>query len=125
KDLGPKSTGQRLVVVNDAPVAHNFKFQSVNVNLKPGAKQAFDFSLEDAPIKAECSIHGWMSAFIWTFDHPYAMATRDDGKFEFWVPAGVELELWGWHEARQDWGVLRKINVKDGETLNVGDITVK
>jgi hypothetical protein len=117
---GLKATGQQLEVVNDSSVPHNFKTPTKNVQMGPGVSQNFTFDPADEPIKAECSIHSWMNAYIWAFDHPYFVVTKDDGRFEINAPAGTQLTVRAWHEAKRDWDV-ETITVEDGQTQELGE----
>ena len=50
-------------------------------------------------IRASCDAgHGWMSAYVHIFDHPYFAVTGPDGRFEIdGLPAG-SYTLAAWHE---------------------------
>jgi hypothetical protein len=118
----PKETGQVLKVVNNAPIGHNFKTPKKNILLGRGESTKFTFDPEDEPIKAECSVHSWMYAYIWAFNHPYFAVTRADGGFEFTAPAGAKLNIMAWHEAKKTWQVDASVTVPDGETVDLGTI---
>jgi len=100
------ATGQKFVIANSAPFAHNTKFSSPanperNPTIPP-KDPGKDFAMEPdiQAVNFECGIHPWMRAFAWSLDHPYAAVTDKDGKFEIKnVPAGAEVFVVGWHES--------------------------
>src|SRR5262249_7036650 len=87
------------------------------------------------PLTLKCSIHGWMRAYVWVLDNPYATVSRSDtnlkekrvkpddptfGTYEIKnIPAGVKLRLLAWHEKA---GFLNGANGEDIE-LKTGDNT--
>jgi hypothetical protein len=99
-------TGQELVIRNDAPKAHNVKYDGgvangqSNQTLGPGKEIVLkDLKASTQPIVFGCNIHGWMSAWARAFDHPYATLTRADGTYEIkGVPAGMRIRVIAWHE---------------------------
>jgi hypothetical protein len=102
-----KKTGQKFEVVNSAPRAHKTKWEGKatisggNVSLTPKeVKPIDDFKASyDGPVLFACSIHPWMKAYAWSFDHPFAAVTDENGKYEIKnVPAGVKVRIVAWHE---------------------------
>ena len=97
--------GDKLVVKNSAPVAHNFFWVSencgnTNVTIDPGKKYELPQPLasEPAPIQYKCTIHPWMTGHVRVFDHPYFAVTDADGNFEIQnAPAG-KFRIVFWHE---------------------------
>ena len=52
----------------------------------------------EGPVKVECDIHGWMSAWIAYIPHPYFAVTNEKGEFKLEnVPPGT-YKLGYWHE---------------------------
>jgi hypothetical protein len=47
-------------------------------------------------VKVNCDAHGWMSAWLWVTNHPYAVVTGSNGTFKIAdIPAGkYRLEVW-------------------------------
>jgi hypothetical protein len=102
-----RRTGQELIVLNSAPIAHNTKWDGGTKN--PGGNETLQSKSEkkippvnanfNQPITINCDIHKWMSGYVWAFDHPYAAVTKEDGTYEIKnVPTGVEMKIVAWHE---------------------------
>jgi hypothetical protein len=128
--------GQKMVIKNSAPVQHNAKWTSRNndeFNPLIPAGQQFDVPtplvMERSAIKIECSIHPWMSAYVWVFDHPYFAVTDEDGNFQI-KDAPVlngKLRLVAWEESgglTDDWRLGQSIDVKAG-TIDLKDMKLK
>jgi hypothetical protein len=97
--------GDKIVVKNPAPVAHNFFWDSGNngahnITIAKMDKWTMPDALkkENPPIQYKCTIHGWMTGYVRIFDHPYYTITDADGKFEIKnAPAG-KFRIVYWHE---------------------------
>jgi hypothetical protein len=97
--------GDKIVVKNPAPVAHNFFWTSSNngeenktIPKNEEYKLPNPLVPETPPIKYSCTIHGWMTGYVRIFDHPYYAVTDADGKFEIKnAPAG-KYRIVYWHE---------------------------
>jgi hypothetical protein len=102
-----KPTGQKFSLNNSAPVAHNAKwkgsaFNDDNITIKPKGGIEAQLKADPKPVVFACSIHGWMSAYAWVFDHPFAAVTNDKGEYKIEnVPTGVDLQIVAWHESGQ------------------------
>lgn len=84
KDGERISTGQRLVVENDAKVTHNAKVQGGALNgtrdvllppwngKDPIKEEVFQLKTERDAVTVSCGVHAWMRGYIRVFDHPYA-----------------------------------------------------
>jgi hypothetical protein len=137
KEIVP--TDQELRVLNTAGIGHNTTWKGTN---QPGGNvptpktgvQVKDLVPDpQEPLVISCTIHGWMRAYVWLFDHPYATVSRSDtapkaleakpgdaafGTYEIkGVPAGVKLRVVAWHEKA---GFLNgskgeEIELKEGE----------
>lgn len=125
-------TDQKVLVKSDDPVAHNthtfpFKNEAVNFILAPNdrtGKEVTNEVGERLPFKVTCDIHPFMEAYWFVVDHPYAVVSDADGKFTIEnLPAGKN-EFRVWHE--KGGYVVRSLDVdiKDGETVDVGEIKV-
>jgi hypothetical protein len=125
-------TGQKFVVTNEAPMAHNTKWKSGRQGndwvIPPKGKKEFPtLKPSDNEIRFYCSMHTWMSAVARAFDHPFATVTDKNGNFVLKnVPVGVEVYVVAWHEKAgyaveggKD-GLKRKLS--DGDRVN---LTVK
>jgi hypothetical protein len=99
-------TGQELIIKNDAPKAHNVKYNGGPANgmgnqtFAPGNELVLkDLKASKEPITFACNIHGWMTAYARAFDHPFATLTRADGSYEIkGIPAGRRVHVIAWHE---------------------------
>jgi hypothetical protein len=81
-------------------------------------KATFPLKPERNVVKISCGVHGWMSAWVWVFDHPYHAvssvgANLSDAKKPIWenldspevgtfeikgAPVGAKVRLFAWHE---------------------------
>jgi hypothetical protein len=124
------SSGQKLVIHNSAPLAHNTKWSSPNnrersetLAARKGDKKATPISVElnpdKEPITIQCDIHKWMKGKVWAFPHPYAAKTGKDGKFKMQVPAGVEFTIVAWHEGPGNFKKMENVKLKKGQTKKV------
>jgi hypothetical protein len=123
-----KPTGQKLIVKNSAPINHNTNWSAPDqtggnkiIPRREGDKinsiPIDNLEPSDTPVRFKCDVHGWMSAYVRVFDHPYAVVTDKDGNFEIKnAPAGVDVSVVVWHEEGEygDGG-------KDGTTVKLED----
>jgi len=125
-------TDQKVLVKSDDAVAHNthtfpIKNQAVNFILAPNdreGKEVANVIPEILPMQVKCDIHPWMTAYWFVVDHPYAVVSDKDGKFSIKnLPAGKN-DFRIWHE--KVGYVERKftVNIKPGETLDLGEIKI-
>lgn len=132
--------GQTVQIINSDPMGHNTNIsggegkggsaaRAFNQLVAAGATSEYDPGGScNLPMTVTCNIHPWMKAYMMVSPHPYFDVTGDDGSFELKnVPAGVELELRAWHEARVDvsdgdggWRRGRRaITLEDGQTIDL------
>lgn len=115
------TAGTTIDILNSDSVTHNVhtypeENTAVNKAQPPSLKVVSlptEFGEED-PMKVACDYHGWMSAWVGIFEHPYFAVTGDDGSFTISnIPPGAyEVKAW-----QEDLGELVKtISVKTGET---------
>lgn len=140
--------GQKLIIQNSAPKAHNTAFKG-NPFRNPGGNFTLEGGSAEKPnqrvidnvkpdprdrINLNCDIHKWMNGILWASETPYATVSRigkegqKDGSFEIKnVPANTKVRLVFWHEqpgyfkGGQDG---EEITLKPGEH-DLGDIKVK
>jgi len=110
--------GQKLVVRNSDPFMHNVhSLSEVNPAFNQAQPNKGDMpvdNLKSAEVfHVKCDVHGWMSAYIAVFDHPYFAVTGDDGKYSIkadQLPDG-DYNVQFWHEK---YGTqTQKVSVKD------------
>ena len=132
--------GQKVQIINSDSMGHNTNI-SGGEGKGGSAARAFNQLVSagataeyvpggscNLPMTVTCNIHPWMKAYMMVSPHPYFAVTGEDGTFELKnVPAGVELELRAWHEAKVDvsdgdggWKRGRRtIKVEDGQTKDL------
>lgn len=135
--------GQEFVGKNSSPIVHNMFIQSskegsLNDNplLPAGASKTYapeKFKPHYIPTSISCSIHMWMSAKLFVFDHPHFAITDKDGNFEIKnLPAGKH-RLLIWHE-EAGWAVKqmggkgsdgKSVTIEKDKTLDLGKIEVR
>lgn len=114
------TAGTTIDVLNSDPIIHNVhtypeENTAINMAQPPSLKKILlttEFGEED-PVKIACDYHGWMSAWLGIFEHPYFAVTGDDGVFTLTdVPPGsYEVKAW-----QEELGELVKLaSVKAGE----------
>lgn len=88
-------TGQKVVVKNSDPCAHNVhtvpkENEEKNLVQGPGASDLeFVFDKPEPFLKFQCDVHKWMFAWVTVVDNPYFALSGKDGKFTIKnVPAG-------------------------------------
>lgn len=127
--------GQEFIVKNSSPIVHNVKWNSRsngsgNVIVPSKGKHSIGQLKGDlSPMLVGCDIHPWMKAYMWCFDHPYAVVTDDKGNFEIKNAPVGKFRLVVWHEASGYPGGRRgvfgnEIEIKPDGT-DVGKIEVK
>jgi hypothetical protein len=137
-------TAQKLEIRNsDEGVGHNTNAQLLVANPKfneqvtSGSPIPKTFTKsEPIPTKVACNVHPWMSAYVLIRDNPYMVVSGEDGSFAVEnVPAGKH-DFTFWHEAKGNLRDLQvgkakadrkgqvSLEVKDGQTLDLGDIAV-
>jgi hypothetical protein len=130
KDGAEVPTGQLLIVQNDATIAHNAALKGgPRVGERnellgawsgegPTKKATFELKPERNAIRVSCGIHGWMSAYVWAYDHPYFAvssvgADHSNARKPVWenldsdafgtfeikgAPIGAKVRVYAWHE---------------------------
>jgi len=102
----PIVEGQKLIVVNSEPIAHNIKIDggadgpNINPLMPPKSKYAHEEYIKPRlyGIQFSCSIHAWMKGWLVAVPNPYVAVSKDDGSFTIKdAPAGKYM-LVAWHE---------------------------
>lgn len=133
-----------LQLVNSDPVAHNaavYLKRSTPFNdviPQGGPLERVIRKAEQLPARVDCSIHPWMKAWLLVLDHPYAVVSGADGRFELpRLPAGEwtfkfwqervgllkQLHRSGRSPELLDKGQL-KVVITSGESLDLGDLAL-
>lgn len=113
EEQGLVSTGQDFIIRNSAAVQHQATVKGSNTRNpergsmlppKPANGEAREVTVKVKPdsrvIDLSCSLHPWMRAYVWAFDHPYAAITDAQGNYAIrHAPAGAEVRVRAWHEA--------------------------
>ena len=112
--------GQTLAIENSDSLLHNIKAMGktnrpFNIS-QPAAGMTTNrtFSASEVMIPLECSVHGWMHAFVGVLPHPYFATSGADGTFNIAnLPAGTyTIEVW--HESLG--AQTATVTVADGES---------
>lgn len=120
-------TGQPVLCVNADPRDHNvhvfpIKNPAVTCLLPPRAnEQRFVYNVpEILPIQVKDDISAWMSAYWLILDHPYAAITDSKGSFEIKGLPPSRHSFRVWHERAGYLDKSLEVEVKAGETTDVG-----
>jgi plastocyanin len=96
--------GQNLEIKNSDPVSHNIKSvptQNRGFNISQpnqGMTSTRTFTTPEVMVPLECSVHGWMNAFVGVMSHPFFAVSGENGSFTIsGLPAGT-YEIEAWHE---------------------------
>ncbi|HET6425504.1 MAG TPA: hypothetical protein VFG20_17580 [Planctomycetaceae bacterium] len=127
-------SGQTINVLNGDAVSHNTRNAPVknpgfNFIVAPNNRGGVPVNnqklAETVPMPISCDIHPWMRGYWVMVDHPYAVVTGKDGKFELEnLPEG-ENEFRVWHEGPGYIEQSLKVTVKNGSVAEVPVIKVK
>ncbi len=116
---------QPVAIVNQDHTLHNVRTVSMfnDVFSKaqiyfPGGPEPHDTTsfAEAEPVKVVCDVHGWMEAWVYVAETPYAVVTDENGNFTLNnVPPG-HYTLDVWHEKLGNQKI--SVTVKSGETAH-------
>lgn len=83
---------------------------------------------EPLPMQVTCDIHPWMTAKWFVVEHPYAVITDKEGRFTIKLIPEGEHKFRVWHEipgyVKKDGDRDIELEIKDGVTINLGDIKI-
>ena len=114
--------GQTLVIKNSADFAHNANYTTSNNGANnPLIPPGMDVKIpikepERAMIKVDCNIHGWMSAVVRVFDHPYFAVTKANGEYEIKNAPVGKHRIFIWHP---EGAYFDKVNGRFGYELDI------
>ena len=96
--------GQPIDITNSDPLAHNIKAvptenRPFNISQpRAGMSTTRTFNTPEVMVPLECSVHGWMNAYVGVMSHPFYGTTGEDGTVAIeGLPAGT-YEIEAWHE---------------------------
>ncbi|MCI0362176.1 MAG: hypothetical protein L0211_27150 [Planctomycetaceae bacterium] len=110
-------TGQPLVIGNPDPMGHNTKaefFDNPGFNdlIPAGGKLEKTFAKpEVGAVKFECSIHGWMNAYLFVRDDPYIGISDPKGHISI-----KNLPTGDWTFAVWNYAFVNKVTIDGKET---------
>jgi hypothetical protein len=115
--------GQPVEILNSDPTLHNIHpLPRVNPGFNigqpvKGLKSIKTFAKPEAPFHVKCDVHGWMSAYIGVFSHPFFGVSNDTGQVELQnLPAGT-FQIQAWQEK---YGVqTQAVTVAAGESKEI------
>ncbi len=115
--------GQDLDIRNSDPLQHNIKAvpteqRGFNISQpRAGMTTTRSFNTPEVMVPLECSVHGWMNAYLGVVDHPYFATSGADGTFSIpGLPAG-SYTLEAWHETLGTRTL--EVEVDDGGSVTV------
>lgn len=115
--------GQPVEILNSDPTLHNIHpLPRVNPGFNigqpvKGLKSIKTFAKPEAPFHVRCDVHGWMSAYIGVFSHPFFGVSNDTGQVELKnLPAGT-FQIQAWQEK---YGIqTQSVTVAAGESKEI------
>lgn len=125
-------TDQSVNCINTDACGHNVRTSSIrnpahNMLVSANDTKGIDLSFNQAeslPVKVQCDIHPWMTAYWLVVDHPYAAVSGADGSFVIEkLPAGKHtLRIWQERVGYVERSVT--VEVVDGQVTDMGTINV-
>jgi hypothetical protein len=115
----------KLIMKNDDPVFHTFDIHAslngkelYHVGLHEQGSMVTKKLAKTGLMELTCYVHPWQFAYIYIFDHPYAVVTDEKGGFVIRdIPPGI-YTVEAWHEAL---GIVKipDIKVESGKTSTI------
>ena len=97
--------GNKIIMKTEDPIFHTF-----DVHASIGGKELYHVALPEKGssvtktltqaglLRVSCYAHPWQRAYVYIFDHPYAVVTDEEGRFVIKdIPPGT-YTLVAWHE---------------------------
>jgi len=116
---------QPIHIKNSEAVLHNvLAFPRNNAPFNVGVFQGNPLVKKFKPevgLIVQCSVHGWMKAYIHVLDHPYFAITNPDGKFTLkgLPPGNYEVTVWHEYYKIKPTTPTIKVEVKAGQTQKI------
>lgn len=97
--------GNKFIMKNEDPVFHTF-----DVHVSQGGKELYHFAIpekgssvtktlsKEGILSVTCYAHPWQRAYIYIFDHPYAVITDENGRFIIKDILPGTYTVMAWHE---------------------------
>jgi Carboxypeptidase regulatory-like domain len=115
--------GQDIEIRNSDPLMHNIKAvpteqRGFNISQpRAGMTTTRSFDTPEIMVPLECSVHGWMNAYVGVVEHPYFATSGPDGTFSIpGLPAGT-YTIEAWHETLGTRTL--EVEVEDGGSVTV------
>jgi plastocyanin len=94
------------------------KSNQFNVFVTPGQPLDHVFEAQKHPVAITCSLHGWMKAYVYVFDHPFFDVTGEKGTFRIANVRPGKHILWLRH-ADTGLNEKREVEVRASRTTRV------
>jgi plastocyanin len=94
------------------------KANEFNVFVTPGKPHEHAFEAQKHPVPIGCSLHPWMKAHVYVFDHPWFGVTGEKGAFRIAGLRPGKQTLWFRH-AESGLNAKVEVEVKAGKTARV------
>jgi hypothetical protein len=117
--------GKKIEMKSEDPFFHTF-----DIHASLSGKEVFHVGLHEQGsavtktlsksglLELSCYVHPWQRAYLYVFDHPYAVVTDDSGKFVIKdIPPGT-YTIEAWHEALGT-EKIADVNVESGKTSTI------
>lgn len=122
--------GQPFTVKTSDSTTHNVKASpkrqsGFNLMQPAGKVDKVSFKSKEAAIKLQCDVHTWMSAYVFSMDHPFfATSGRSGGTFEIQGLLPGKYKFKAWHETWAKEAKEYEVEIKDGQaaelTIEIG-----
>ncbi len=117
--------GKKIIMKSEDPVLHTF-----DVHASIGGKELYHVALPEKGssatktlakaglLKLSCYVHPWQIAYVYIFNHPYAVITDEEGRFIIKdIPSGT-YTVEAWHEELGTKQIL-EVKVESSKTKSI------